>query len=54
MRTTTSRRLAFAAFEGPDSDTDTVAAIVGGVVAACQPETIPTAWLDATESWSIE
>ena len=43
----------FASFESGDSDADTIAAIVGGLVAIRSVETIPTAWRASTESWQL-
>jgi ADP-ribosylglycohydrolase len=38
------------ALEGPESDSDTLAAIVGGIVAIPVFDTIPRLWLDSAES----
>lgn len=43
----------FASFESIDSDADTIAAIVGGLVAIRCVDSIPAPWRDSTEPWCL-
>lgn len=47
-----SMQAAFDSFNG-DSDTDTVCAILGGIIAPVCADTIPNAWVASCETWSL-